>query len=285
MSAAPVSPSGVAVVTIVHGRHDHLRAQHASLLRQTRRPDQWVVVAMDDPALTDWRPADLPPDLVALSADPGGLPLARARNAGASRARELGCDVLVFLDVDCLAAPDLVGAYAEAVASTPGDPGGRGQVWCGPVTYLPPSPSDGYDLDDLPDDPHPARPAPAPGRRQAAGPTDWHLFWSLSFALGAADLERTGGFCEDYVGYGGEDTDFAQRAREAGLGLTWLGSARAHHQHHPVSRPPVEHAADIVRNAGLFHRRWGWWPMGGWLAELAESGVVRRDTDGTWSLV
>ena len=276
MSAVPPE---VAVVTIVHGRHDHLRAQHASLLRQERRPDHWVVVAMDDATLADWRPGDLDPDLVMLPGNPGALPLARARNAGAGRARRLGAGVLVFLDVDCLAAPALVGAYAEAVASA------AGQLWCGPVTYLPPPPAGGYDLDDLPDDPHPGRPAPAPGRREAAGPTDWHLFWSLSFALGAADLERTGGFCEDYVGYGGEDTDFAQRAREAALGLTWLGSARAHHQHHPVSRPPVEHAADIVRNAGIFHRRWGWWPMGGWLEELAAVGVVRRAPDGTWGLV
>ncbi len=268
----------VAVVTIVHGRHEHLRGQHASLLRQTRRPDAWVVVAMDDPDLVSWRPAELAPDVVVLDADPRGLPLARARNAGAARAGELGAEALVFLDVDCLAAPDLVGAYAAAVAEAPG------QLWCGPVTYLPPPPAGGYDLHDLPDDPHPARPAPPAGRSLAAGPDDWHLFWSLSFALAPADLARTGGFCEDYVGYGGEDTDFAQRAREAGLGLTWLGSARAHHQHHPVGRPPVEHAADIVRNATLFHRRWGWWPMGGWLVELEQAGVVRRGADGVWGL-
>lgn len=273
-----MTAAAVAVVTIVHGRSQHLRGQHASLLRQTRRPDHWVVVGMDDPGVAAWRPADLAPDVVEVEVHPLGLPLARARNVGAARARALGADVLVFLDVDCLAAPTLVEAYADAAVATPG------QVWCGPVTYLPPPPPGGYDLDDLPDDPHPARPAPAPGAREVAGDDAWHLFWSLSFAVTADDLARTGGFCEDYVGYGGEDTDVAQRARAAGLGLTWLGSARAHHQHHPVSRPPVEHAADIVRNATVFHRHWGWWPMGGWLEELAALGVVRRDGAGGWEV-
>lgn len=276
MTAATAAPT--AVVTIVHNRAEHLRRQHASLLRQDRRPDHWVVVAMDDAEVAAWHPSALAPDVVEVAASPLGLPLAHARNVGAARARELGAEVLVFLDVDCLAAPPLVGAYEQAVLGT------AGRVWCGPVTYLPPPPAAGYDLDDLPDDPHPARPAPAPGESLDAGPDDWHLFWSLSFALAAADLDRVGGFCEDYVGYGGEDTDVAQRARVAGLGLTWLGSARAHHQHHPVSRPPVEHAADIVRNATIFHRHWGWWPMGGWLDELGALGVVRRDAAGGWEL-
>ena len=39
-----------AVITIVSGRHDHLRNQQRGLLVGTRRPDHYVVVAMDDPA-------------------------------------------------------------------------------------------------------------------------------------------------------------------------------------------------------------------------------------------
>lgn len=261
-----------AVVTIVHGRAAHLRRQHASLLADP--PDHWVVVAMDDPSVARWRPDRLVPDVVEVDRDPLGLPLAAARNAGARRARALGADVLVHLDVDCLAGDGLVTAYADAVRSRPG------RVWCGPVTYLAPAPPEGYDLARLADAdaPHPARPAPAPGEQEDSA--DWDLFWSLSFALGTDDLDALGGFCEDYVGYGGEDTDAAQLARRAGLGLTWLGGARAYHQHHPVSSPPVEHVADIVRNAHVFHRRWGWWPMAGWLEQLGERGLVRLGPDG-----
>ncbi|MCO7221226.1 glycosyltransferase family 2 protein, partial [Klenkia sp. PcliD-1-E] len=37
-----------AVVTVVHGRHDHLARQLAGLARQTRPADDHVVVAMGD---------------------------------------------------------------------------------------------------------------------------------------------------------------------------------------------------------------------------------------------
>ena len=173
-------------------------------------------------------------------------------------------------------APQAVGAYADAVRRDPGT------VWSGPVTYLPP----GLDEDALRrpwelDDPHPARPAPAPGQ-------EWHtedpaLFWSLSFALSADAWERSGGFCERYVGYGGEDTDFAVQALDRGVRLGWVGAARAYHQHHPVESPPVRHAAAIVRNARLFHDRWGWWPMTGWLRALADLGIVCW-RDDSWHL-
>ncbi len=112
-------------------------------------------------------------------------------------------------------------------------------------------------------------------RRSAAH----ELFWSLSFAATPTTWDRCGGFDEAYVGYGGEDTDFGQRARAAGVDLAWVGGADAFHQHHPVSRPPVEHVDDILRNGAVFRARWGWWPMVGWLKEMEGMGLVRRDGD------
>jgi GT2 family glycosyltransferase len=100
------------------------------------------------------------------------------------------------------------------------------------------------------------------------------LFWSLAFAVTPATHERIGGFDEGYEGYGAEDTDYAFRARRAGVGLAWVGGAWAHHQHHPVSDPPVEHLHDIVRNARRFHAAWGRWPMEGWLRAFADLGLV-----------
>jgi GT2 family glycosyltransferase len=107
------------------------------------------------------------------------------------------------------------------------------------------------------------------------------LFWSLAFAVTPATHARIGGFDPGYEGYGAEDTDYAFRARAAGVPLTWVGGAWAHHQHHPVSHPPVEHLADIVRNARRFRWRWGRWPMEGWLAAFARDGLVAWDPDGT----
>ncbi|MCW2796841.1 MAG: hypothetical protein JWM79_2338 [Nocardioides sp.] len=258
-------------VTIAHGRHDHLALQMESLAAGSRPPDEHVVVAMDDHELTRW-----PAFVVSMPTAVGGLPLAGARNLGVGTALDLAADVVICLDVDCLVGNDLVRAYAEAVRTNPG------VVWSGPVTYLPPPPTGGYDLPSLAslDDPHPARPAPPQGRVELDDRPD--LFWSLSFACSASAWRRSGGFCEEYVGYGGEDTDFARAALGRGLRLGWVGSARAYHQWHPVSDPPVEHLDDIIRNGAIFHERWGSWPMQGWLEEFERRGLVRREA-GMWT--
>ncbi len=260
----------LAVVTIVHGRHEHLRLQQRSLLAGQRRPTTYVVVAMDDPAVDAVTDPRLHAEVVELPRDPVGLPLARARNRGVERAWQRGAEGVVLLDVDCLAGPELVQGYADALTADPD------VVWSGPVTYLPPAGPGGYDLAGLAnlDRPHPARPAPAPGelRRDA----DPHLFWSLSCAVHRSTWQRIGGFCEEYVGYGGEDTDFARSAVASGVRLGWAGTPRAYHQHHATSDPPFEHLDDILRNGALFHARWGWWPMSGWLEAFARHGLVER---------
>ncbi|WP_224160451.1 hypothetical protein, partial [Prevotella lacticifex] len=79
-----------------------------------------------------------------------------------------------------------------------------------------------------------------------------------------------------YAGYGGEDTDFGQIAAAQDIPLCWVGGAHALHQYHPVSDPPVEHLDDILTNAALFHDRWGWWPMQGWLGAFEQRGLIVR---------
>ncbi len=269
--------SGVALITVVHGRHEHLLRQREGVARSRSAPAHHIVVAMGDPEVGRLVGSDK--GVTVVTCDAGAteardtLPLARARNLGAATALALGADVLVFLDVDCVPAPDAIAAYAEAAtAPRTGD-----RLLCSPVTYLPAPPPGGYRLDDLAalDRPHPARPAPEPGDVQLGGAHE--LFWSLSFALTALTWDRIGGFHERYTGYGGEDTDFAFAARAAGIELAWIGSARAYHQHHAVQSPPVDHLTDIVRNANLFHDRWGEWPMRGWLDAFEQRGLVRID--------
>jgi GT2 family glycosyltransferase len=116
--------------------------------------------------------------------------------------------------------------------------------------------------------------------------TAYRLFWSLSFAVSAAGWDAVGGFCESYQGYGGEDTDFAQAAATSGLAMAWVGGAVAYHQYHRVSDPPIEHLDEILANAATFHRRWGWWPMQGWLASFADAGFARYDAAAqSWTRV
>lgn len=259
----------VGVVTIAHGRHARLAEQHRSLALGHRRPDLYTVVAMDDPAIVTGTNWGLERDVVHVPATGVGLPLAAARNRGVERLVERGADAVILLDVDCLAGLSLVAAYADAAGTSPA------RVWSGPVTYLP-----GGVVIDHPADlaahdrPHPARPAPRPGEQVRSESPD--LFWSLSFATTPAAWDAIGGFDEAYVGYGGEDTDFARRAMGAGVESWWLGSARAYHQFHPVSSPPVEHLTAILSNGRRYAERWGEWPMTGWLLAFEELGLVRR---------
>lgn len=204
----------------------------------------------------------------------GKLALAAARNTAGDTARNEGAELIIFLDADCIPGPELVEYYRQCLAAHPD------AVACGPVTYLDPPDPTGYDLAALPGmtAPHPARPNPAPGQFPAADREEYLLFWSLSFAMTADTWSRlrrqTGGFDERYRGYGGEDTDFALRLREADVPIRWAGGAHAYHQWHPVSSPPWEHLADILVNARRFRDTWGWWPMGGWLKEFARAGAI-----------
>jgi hypothetical protein len=263
------------VITLVHGRHEHLLLQRAGLERSTRAPGRCVVVAMGDeqvPALL----ADCPPgtEVIELARSDRGLPLARARNLGADRALRGGAELLIFLDVDCVPAPQMVARYEHAAQIA-----GAGTLLCGPVGYLSPPPPGGYHLALLAAQArvHPAR--PLPGEHELLAESDPRLFWSLSFAIRAEDWLRVGGFCEEYRGYGGEDTDYAQLAAQAGLRMLWVGGAWAYHQHHGDEPPPLRHAEEIIENANLFHRRWGWWPMEDWLELLAERGLARFEQD------
>jgi len=260
------------VVTVVHGRHDHLREQ-VRVLRRVAPAVHHVVVAVDDPEVPSILEQAARTTVLEIASHPLGLPIATARNAGVEQALSDGAARVILLDVDCVPGPRLVRRYVDAFLRA-GD-----ALLCGPVTYLredQPVPGDPDDLEVL-RSPHPARPDPTDGEVLRHGDPD--LFWSLSCALSAPTWRRIGGFHEGYVGYGAEDTDFGRLARSQGVDLVWVGGADAFHQFHPVSAPPVEHVVDIVRNASLFHRRWGEWPMRGWLEDFDRRGLVTWEPD------
>ena len=265
----------VGVAVIAANRHQHLERTVASLGCQTRPPDRVVVVDLgSSPPLRDALGGRPEIEVVELDRRGGGpWPLARARNAAAAA---LGTEVQVFLDVDCMAAPDLVAAYEQAAEAAPC------ALLCGPVRYL----RRGWS-DDVADrqlgpvelgersDRHPVRPELAPDHLVVA--EDHERFWSLAFGVAASVWSDLGGFDEAYVGYGGEDTDFALRARAAGVSLAWFGGGTAFHQWHPATRHDPERVPEIVANARRFRARWGTWPMAGWLVELHDAGLVRFD--------
>jgi len=264
-----------AIITTVCGRGSHLRRQLEGLDRSATPADLHVLVALDDPGVRQIASGRAATCVVDQSVPHWPLPVAAARNLGASVALQDGAELLVFLDVDCIPGSSLIGRYQDAAAH----PEHADALLCGPVTYLAPPGPCGYpaDLDALAH-PHPARPNPEPDDIVAS--SDYALFWSLSFAVTANTWYRVGGFCERYRGYGGEDTDFGYSAAAAGVGMRWVGAAHSFHQHHPVSDPPTEHLHDILRNAEIFHERWGWWPMEGWLKSFEQAGLIWRNEEG-----
>ncbi len=271
----------IAVITLVSGRREHLVNQHAGLHDSTVEADHYIVVAMNDPEVLLWAPASAPHPLIAPIERAGALPLAAARNLGARRAIDLGADLLIFLDVDCVPSPVLLDRYATALAAYPE------AILCGAVGYLPA----GAHVHDSGSREkvahfHPFRPrltAPANNSAATVAAADPLLFWSLSFALAASTWQQVGGFHEKYTGYGGEDTDFAQTAIARGVPLLWVGGAEAFHQYHPTEDPPVHHVDDIIRNATIFAGRWGFWPMSGWLESFEKRGLAYREPEsGVW---
>ena len=251
-------------VDVVHARrrpasaHDASRGRHprprparapaprsASPGARRRVPDHYVVVAMDDPGSTLATAGTAPSRRGRASpATRGGCRWPRRATRASARALALGADVLVCLDVDCLAGRDLRRGLRRRRPRR-----ARRTVWSGPVTYLPPPGAAGYALDGLDDARRPAPGAAGAGAPGAAArratPTCSGRCRSRSTATPG---DRVGGFCEEYVGYGGEDTDFGHAVAAAGAGAGLAGRRRAYHQHHPTCSPPVQHLDDILRN-------------------------------------
>lgn len=255
--------STVSVATLVKGRRDHLANVVLGLCRQTQHPCELIIVAMDDASYDDLPDTPFPVRWVCI--DGHGLPLAAARNVAARSAEG---DVLVFLDVDCIPAPDLCADYARHLSAFDG-------LLMGEVLYLPGGANaEGWSYQDFA--------AVAVKHSDRQGPpayglercSDYRCFWSLNFAVRRARFLSLGGFDELYVGYGGEDTDFAKGADSAGVPIAWVKGALAYHQYHPHHMPPVHHLASVVRNAQLFETKWGYRTMGHWLYAFRLMGLI-----------
>lgn len=263
--------SGIGIVTLNRGRRAHLLRLLEGLARGTP-PLACTIVEMgrDEEPLP---PVPYPVGRVAMAGD--ALPLAAARSAGAT---EAAGDHLVFLDVDCIPSANLVDGFDRVLTEHDG-------LVCCAVRYLPAGAvRDGWREADLKRAGrlHPVRSFPESGVRRVdnAG-----LFWSIAFGVRRETFGRIGGFDPGFTGYGAEDTDFAFRARDMGVPLLFAGGFQAFHQHHPAYDPPLQHFADIIRNAARFKGRHGGWPMEGWLDAFAAMGLIEPDRSGGLQVV
>ncbi len=253
--------SGVSVLTLVKGRAEHLARLIEGLRHSEEMPRELIVVDMGG----DWVAPAASFPIHVISMTNAGLPLSAARNAAANAAVS---DSLLFLDVDCIPLQSLTRAIAGELPET-------AALVCMEVRYL--AAGQLQDRSSVGSlwriaQPHPLRAFPERGLRREA---NYGLFWSLAFAIRRSHFMELGGFDEAFTGYGGEDTDLGFRAEAAGIPLMFLGGEGAVHQHHPIYDPPLQHFADIVRNARRFHAKWRIWPMLGWLEQFAGRGLIR----------
>ena len=258
----------VSVLTLTRNRTAQLKNLLEGLARSSRLPDECVVVHMNE-AITPLGEWPFPCAQYRCDSTETKLPLPKARNYAASQSSG---DILLFLDVDCIPAREMVAAYERACCQVPDN------ITMGNVQYL----REGWSVDWQADDPQgelQRQSAPHPKRDISRMKTlqveeSYGLFWSLSFALFRKTFERLGGFSPYYPSYGAEDTDFAWKARGEGVTLHWVPDAVAFHQYHPSPVPPRHNFDSIVHNAKVFYKRWGEWPMESWLQVFADEGLI-----------
>ncbi|MBE7176941.1 MAG: glycosyltransferase [Mucilaginibacter polytrichastri] len=191
------------------------------------------------------------------------LPLASARNYAAELA---SCEVLIFLDADCIPDRKLVGTYRLSAQ--------KHAIALGDVYYLNEAdsqrPFNSALFKNASSHPH---------RRLRDMKTVPHeLFWSLNFSCLKATFEDIGGFDSSFKGYGAEDTDFAFTARAKNISMVYA-DANVYHQYHPTYHPPLQHLEAIVNNARRFFEKWGVWPMLDWLQEFESLGLIQLHND------
>lgn len=262
---------GFSVLVIAHGRAGHLRQLLAGAERSVELPCEIILVYMDEPD-PEQVTCSLPLRIHHVSSRDceTGLPLAKARNAAAALASSPN---LVFLDVDCIPSVTLFTGMVDAIETEP-------VLAMAEPRYLPAPLESGTSTNDsllmAASIAHHSRENLA-----GSGTSSHHeMFWSLGFSIKRELFSQLGGFDEGFTGYGAEDTDFAFRARAAGVPMCFVPQP-LFHQHHGVHKPPLNHFDAIIANARRFHERWGTWPMEGWLGAFAAGGLLDWEPLGT----
>ena len=254
----------VSVCTIYAKRQLHLQNLVKGLKRSTIHPNELIIVCMDE-ELPNLPTTSFKIIATTIATENNYLPLAKARTKAAELATGKN---LIFLDVDCISHPDLVGIFNYHLEK-------ENSLYQGSVRYLQ---SDwqqyNWTIESLEKHSsfHQLQGTEVIGKNKVLHP--YELFWSLCFGIRKNTFMSLGGFDSRFVGYGGEDTDFAFTARYNSIPFYKI-SALAYHQYHPSYNPPLNHLAEIVNNAQIFYRKWDILPMKKWLDRFIELGYLR----------
>lgn len=246
-------------------------------LRLAPRPPREVIVAVAGDARLRLPQASFP--IRRLHLREGAGPMA-IRNA---MANEVQGDLLVFLDPQCMATPEMMDDYAAAAMQRRGIIAGE-IGFLRPFSDLPNKPGRGGQV--APDmtlltgqaEPHPDRPMPPAGMVAADG--DAAGFWGGNWAIRAADLQQLGGFDDAYLTVSVGEADLARRAAERGMGPRWIAGAQALHQYRSRPLPPLAQLDALLEDATLFQSRWDEAAPERWLRAFALMGLIAPNRAG-----
>ena len=253
----------ISLCTIYAKRKLHLKNLIRGLTHTS--PFKELVIATMNDELPVLEGVDFPIKTAAINSDRNYLPLAAARNKCAEIATG---EKIIFFDVDCIAHPDLIKIFARHLQQ-------EDAIYQCSIRYLSPSwQQNNWTYNSLQNQSsfHPLQGNEIIDYQRTKHP--YELFWSLCFGIRKKTFIDLGGFDDRFKGYGGEDTDFAFTARSQSVPLYKIG-ALAYHQFHPSYSPPLNHLAEIVRNALVFERKWHILPMKKWLDRFVEMGYIK----------
>jgi hypothetical protein len=229
--------SVVGVVIPYYNQQAELERVLAGLQRQTYPRHLLRVVVADDGSTH-------PPRLPASTLDVGvvaqedlGFRAAAARNLGAAAVRAGGAEVVCFLDADTVPEPGYLRAITRLPSILPD------AVVVGRRRYA--DPATGR---ELPEPRWLVDAYAASGDLRHLDHRSYRYLISSVMACSTALFDDVGGFDESFVGYGGEDWEFAHRALAGGAVLHHAGGAVAwHHGPDWAGRDVPDRAA--VKNA------------------------------------
>ncbi len=211
----------LSVILCTYNRRDTLAESIATFEKQTAPLGSFELIIVDDGSsdgtatMLAERNFAIPTQV--LRRENGGL--SAARNTGIAKARG---ELLLLVNDDTLAFPDLVERHIEAHAKLAGE-----KVSVLGTFEQPPRALDNALMRSIEQSSQVfCYAAMKPGSFY-----DWNRFWTCNVSVPRAALVEAGGFDEKFRRYGCEDTDVALRLDELGYRVYFDGTARAHHRH------------------------------------------------------
>ena len=249
------------LITITANKNNHLNNLLEAISLQTILPREVIVVDLTGDVKIE-KEYNFFIKVQALHFTGDSLSIAAAKNLGARNAWE---EDLIFLNVDCIPNPSFIEKMEEHLLCASGLIAGEPRQLKAPIEELNNEKSlfeNSFYHDNRPE-----------LTKELTSCSDPGMFWSPGFGIKKKLFFDLGGFDENYLGVGPEDTDFAFSVREKKIDFYLAKNVVYHHppEKANISRNDFD---SIIRNSNYFYKKWGEWPMKTELKIFAEKDLI-----------